>query len=542
MSKRRKISDFFFSSNNNNRVLAVEEEQIDDPTSHFIEADSDAIVENDVPSLHENVCVPSDPIQDNDISAELDSQRSADQIPRSGDIGLVFTDGERNINVIASLTDFEKKDLLTKHWMPDKNFNFPCTKKGKWNVHLSPKHITGEFGCFKYSPSLCGLLCVPCVLFASTSVANDRRKETMLGQLVVKPLTKYSRLTGNDGYLYSHLKTEYHKTSQELADNFIHSVETNSNVRMAVDSQHKEQVKDNRARLIPIVKTIILCGQLGIAYRRKSNPSKVQMVSDGAEGDVINNSLVAKDGNFLALLEFRVDAGDKTLENHLKNAGKNATYLSPSVQNDLIKICGEVISNSIVKDIKDAKYFTVLADETTDSSHKEQLCLCLRFVMKKEDGYVIREEFLQFQNATDLSGAGLAEQILSLVRQLGLDPLDMVGQGYDGAAAMSGHINGVQANVRVEAPHAVYVHCSSHSLNLVLNSSSTVPELRDMFAVVRECTTFINDSVKRRELMADYLKESGSTRTQLVLLCKTRFIDMMLYSFFSSTTLPLSKV
>ena len=91
MSKRRKISDFFFSSNNNNRVLAVKEEQIDDPTSHLIEADSDSIVENDVPSLHENVCVPSDPIQDNDISAELDSQRSADQIPRSGDIGLVFT-------------------------------------------------------------------------------------------------------------------------------------------------------------------------------------------------------------------------------------------------------------------------------------------------------------------------------------------------------------------------------------------------------------------------------------------------------------------
>ena len=126
--------------------------------------------------------------------------------------------------MIASLPDFEKKGLLTKHWMPDKNINFPYTKKGKWNVHLSPRHITGEFGCFKYSPSVCGLLCAPCVLFASPSVANDRRKETMLGQLVVKPLTKYSRLTGNDGYLYSHLKTEYHKTSQALADNFLYEM------------------------------------------------------------------------------------------------------------------------------------------------------------------------------------------------------------------------------------------------------------------------------------------------------------------------------
>ena len=44
----------------------------------------------------------------------------------------------------------------------------------------------------------------------------------------------------------------------------------------------------------------------------------------------------------------------------------------------------------------------------------------------------------------------------------------MVSQGYDGASVMSGHCSGVQQRVRQVAPHAIYVHCHAHVLNLVL--------------------------------------------------------------------------
>ena len=77
----------------------------------------------------------------------------------------------------------------------------------------------------------------------------------------------------------------------------------------------------------------------------------------------------------------------------------------------------------------------------------------------------------------------------------------MVGQGYDGASALSGYLNGAQVHVRKEAPAAIYVHCSSHSLNLVLNSTCSIPEIKNMFPVVKECINFINDSVKCRKIM-----------------------------------------
>ena len=54
--------------------------------------------------------------------------------------------------------------------------------------------------------------------------------------------------------------------------------------------------------------------------------------------------------------------------------------LSPSVQNELLNICGIIIRDTVVTTCNNAQYFTVLAYETTDKSAKEQLCICVRYV------------------------------------------------------------------------------------------------------------------------------------------------------------------
>ena len=144
---------------------------------------------------------------------------------------------------------------------------------------------------------------------------------------------------------------------------------------------------------------------------------------------------------------------------------------------------------------------------------------------KKNEVHIIKEEFLQFGAAHDLSGAGIAKQILNTLQDNQLDLSHMVGQGYDGASAMSGNLNGVQAHVRKAAPTAVYVHCSSHSLNLVLNSCCYVSEIRNMFGIVKETINFINDSIKRREILERHLTEAGSTSLKLKTFCETRFIE-----------------
>ena len=65
-----------------------------------------------------------------------------------------------------------------------------------------------------------------------------------------------------------------------------------------------------------------------------------------------------------------------------------------------------------------------------------------------------------------LTGKALAETVLGGLITLGLDIRNCRGQGYDGAAAVSGHINGLSAHICKINNRAIYAHCHSNRLNL----------------------------------------------------------------------------
>jgi len=60
-------------------------------------------------------------------------------------------------------------------------------------------------------------------------------------------------------------------------------------------------------------------------------------------------------------------------------------------------------------------------------------------------------------------------------------------------------------------------------LNLVLNTGSSVSDIRNMFGAVREITTFINDSAKRRAVARTALRDNGGRA--MVTFCLTRFVE-----------------
>ena len=72
-------------------------------------------------------------------------------------------------------------------------------------------------------------------------------------------------------------------------------------------------------------------------------------------------------GNFLALLNFRIEAGDTVLGEHLSTAARNATYISNTVKNQ-IDVLTDQIRQKIIQKVQAAKWYTVIADEVTDIS------------------------------------------------------------------------------------------------------------------------------------------------------------------------------
>ena len=95
----------------------------------------------------------------------------------------------------------------------------------------------------------------------------------------------------------------------------------------------------------------------------------------------------------------------------------------------------------------------------------------------------------------------MSHHIITCVALLELDINNCVRQGYDGAASVSGHVSGVQTRIREKASTAIYVHCASHCLNLVFNTSSQLPAVRNMFATLSDFINFFNESPKRHAVL-----------------------------------------
>lgn len=107
---------------------------------------------------------------------------------------------------------------------------------------------------------------------------------------------------------------------------------------------------------------------------------------------------------------------------------------------------------------------------------------------------------------------------------LNLDTTKLRGQGYDGAANMSGKFRGVQARIQEKFPQALYTHCSSHALNLVVSSSCSMKPIRNTIAVIKSTTKFLCDTHLRRITFGNCLPEK-STISIIKNMCETRWVE-----------------
>ncbi|XP_060855631.1 uncharacterized protein LOC132933349 [Metopolophium dirhodum] len=98
-----------------------------------------------------------------------------------------------------------------------------------------------------------------------------------------------------------------------------------------------------------------------------------------------------------------------------------------------------------------------------------------------------------------MDAVNIASAIDHFIQNEGLDGTKLVGQGYDGCATMAGKINGVQIILREKYPHALFFHCASHKLNLVVNDLNCVPEIRNTISTVKDIINFFREAVLRRK-------------------------------------------
>lgn len=205
----------------------------------------------------------------------------------------------------------------------------------------------------------------------------------------------------------------------------------------------------------------------------------------------------------------RIDSGDNELKRHIEGK-KNATYMSPQIQNELINLCGSAVKDLILRDVKKSCAYSILADETADISGKEQLSIGVRFF--DEEKMMVCEEFLGFEELKAMDAKTIADTIDKFLEREELDPQKCVGQGYDGCATMAGKDGGVQKIIREKYRKALFFHCASHRLNLVVNDLNRVAEIRNTVSTIKDIINFFRESVLRKKYVPN-----------IPTLCETRW-------------------
>ena len=80
----------------------------------------------------------------------------------------------------------------------------------------------------------------------------------------------------------------------------------------------------------------------------------------------------------------------------------------------------------------------------------------------------MNESFTGFVEMSSVSTESISAAILAHLSRIGVDLPKLVGQGYDGASTVAGHVSGVQKHIRKKYPPAIFVHCAAQCLNLLL--------------------------------------------------------------------------
>ena len=153
------------------------------------------------------------------------------------------------------------------------------------------------------------------------------------------------------------------------------------------------------------------------------------------------------------------------LKCHFENYGKcgkgKTNYLSHHIYDEFIDLMGEKIKNTIISEIKEAKYFSIILDSTPDISHTDQLTFIVRYINR--DG-VIQERFLGFLPIEEHKAKYIEETVIKELNVMSLDIKNCRGQTYDNAANMAGKYSGLQTRLRNYSPTAFVIPCANHSL------------------------------------------------------------------------------
>lgn len=159
-----------------------------------------------------------------------------------------------------------------------------------------------------------------------------------------------------------------------------------------------------------------------------------------------------------------------TLLNLIEKLGiseiKHFQHRSRSSLREMLTTEGDEVENSLLVSIRNADFFSILLDDSSDVSTMEQMICYVQYW----DGLCCQVKFLFIANVLENAESANAETLYKLVKQklveLGLDSDKLSGVSTDGASVMVGKREGLVTKLKRDNPSLLAIHCICHRLAL----------------------------------------------------------------------------
>ena len=225
--------------------------------------------------------------------------------------------------------------------------------------------------------------------------------------------------------------------------------------------------------------------------------------------------------NFDKLVDLVVACGGDDLKHFLENAGRNAMYTSHIAVVEFVEALSTWVEESLLKRLKKASYYSIMADECTDVTTVEELSVFCRW---EEDGVPV-EHFLDIVHLQQADAESIHSALIECLKNKNLQVGRIVGMGFDGAATFSGKRSGVQARMKKLAPHALFVHCHCHMLQLAcVQAANSTPGIKHVYTTLTALWKFFHYSPKRTESLKEVQRVLDVPELKVIKPSDTRWL------------------
>jgi hypothetical protein len=274
-------------------------------------------------------------------------------------------------------------------------------------------------------------------------------------------------------------------------------------------TQRRDEVRTRRKIVEAIIRIVIVLVRQSLAFRSHRHESVSAMVAEGE----VKASPEDRLGNFVAIVMLYAQA-DPLLREHIrKHAGKRGsksskgrgstvTFLSKTFINKVLEILCSMAQETIVKDIRECRAYSLEVDSTQDVTATDQFAICFRYT---KDGRV-HDRLFSLVDMQDTTGAGTFHKVKSILAENAIPLQQMVGVATDGGANLRGIHNGLVAHLKRENAKLIYVYDLNHNLNISIQKAAECSvSCQDLFSLVNKIAVFFTKSHTRADVWRNLL-------------------------------------